>query len=177
MGTALSVDSIELLFQTFARRWSHRWERTFADGKARSLWRYDLRRLGVSDATLRIGLGRSVDREWPPSPAEFAALCAPDDGLPDVDTAYRRAAVFHWSHPVIYETAKRFGVFELRTLPEHKSRSGFEREYKRVCAEWRSGTRFEIPKRPALEQKPKPCNPAIAKAHLEKIKAMLRGAA
>lgn len=177
MGTALSVDSIELLFQTFARRWSHRWERTFADGKARSLWRYDLLRLGVSDATLRVGLGRSVDREWPPSPAEFAALCEPDDGLPDADTAYRRAVVAHWSHPVVYEAARRVGAFELRNWPESKSRPAYERAYKQVCTEWRTGTRFETPKRPAVEHKPQPCDPAIARAHLDKIKAMLRGAA
>ncbi len=170
---SLSNQAIEVLFQTFARRWGAKWDRTFNDKKARSLWLHDLKLLAVTDESMRTGLIGSTDLEWPPSPAEFAKLCQASDGLPDVDTAYRRAVVAHWSHPVVYEAASRVGVFELRNWPESKSRPAYERAYKQVCTEWRTGTRFETPKRPALEHQPKPCDPAIAKAQLEKIKAML----
>lgn len=161
-----------MVFRTFSRRWGHRFP-LLADEAARSLWKRDLNQLGVTDAMLQTGLKASTDLDWPPSPAEFAKLCQASDGLPDVDTAYRRAVVAHWSHPVVYEAASRVGVFELRNWPESKSRPAYERAYKQVCTEWRAGTRFETPKRPAIEQKPKQCDPAIAKAHLDKIKAML----
>ncbi len=173
----LTNPSIEVLFQTFARRWGAKWDKTFSDKKARSLWLHDLRLLGVTDSSLRVGLADTAVLDWPPSPAEFAKLCLDSDGLPDIDTAYRRAVVAHWSHPVVYEAARRVGVFELRNWPESKSRPAYERAYKQVVSEWRSGTRFETPKRPAVEHKPQPCDPAIARAHLDKIKAMLRGAA
>lgn len=172
----LSADSIEVLFKTFARRWSHRWEKTFTDPKARAVWKRDLIVLGVTDRLMGAGLHKSAALEWPPSPAEFAALCHPtaaELGLPDLDTAYRRACMSSWTHPAIYEAAKRIGTFEIRSMPESKSRPLFERAYKAVCAEVLAGATFEVPKRKALEHRPAPAKRETALAELEKIKNML----
>lgn len=173
---ALSADPIEVLFKTFARRWSHRWEKTFTDPKARALWKRDLQALGVTDWLMGVGLHKSASLEWPPSPAEFAALCHPtaeDLGLPDIDTAYRRACVSSWTHPAIYEAAKRVGTFEIRSMPESKSRPLFERAYKAVCAEVLAGAVFEVPKRTALQHKPAPARREVAMEHLAKMKSIV----
>ena len=173
-STAVLTDSaIEVLFKTFARRWAHRWEKTFADGAARDVWRTDLLALGVNDTLLKVGLFQSARLAWPPSPAEFAALCWPDD-LPDVDTAYRRACVSHWSPAVVYEAARRVGTFELGNWPESRSRPLFERVYAAVCAEWLAGQRFKVPKRAALPvHKPKKASAETARAEIEKIRRLL----
>ena len=173
---ALSADSIETLFKTFARRWSHRWEKTFTDPKARALWKHDLQALGVTDKIIGSGLHKSAALEWPPSPAEFAALCHPtaaELGLPDLDTAYRHACVSNWSHPVVYEAAKRVGTFEIRSMPESKSRPMFERAYKSVCAEVLAGATFEVPKRTAIQHKPSPVRKEVALAHIAKLKELV----
>lgn len=175
----LSADSIETLFKTFARRWSHRWDKTFTDPKARALWRRDLHALGVTDGLIGIGLHKSASLEWPPSPAEFAALCHPtaeELGLPDIDAAYRRACVSNWTHPAIYEAAKRIGTFEIRSMPESKSRPLFERAYKAVCAEVLAGAVFEVPKRPAIQHKPKPARREVAMEYLAKMKNIVGSA-
>lgn len=173
---SLTTDSVETLFKAFARRWSHKWEKTFSDPKAPAVWRHDLRTLGVTDALLSVGLHKSAALEWPPSPAEFAALCHPtaaELGLPDLDTAYRRACVSNWTHPAIYEAAKRIGTFEIRCMPESKSRPLFERTYRAVCAEILAGATFEVPKRTAIEHKPVPARKEVALEHLAKMKAMV----
>lgn len=172
----LSADSIETLFKTFARRWSHRWEKTFTDSKARALWMHDLRALAVTDQLLTKGLHKSATLSWPPSPAEFAALCHPTEaelGLPDIDTAYRNASVSRWSHPVVYEAARRVGTFEIRNWSESKGRPLFERAFKTVCAEWMAGARFEAPRRQALEHKPVPAGRETALEHLRRMRELV----
>lgn len=175
----LSADSIEVLFQTFARRWSHKWEKTFTDKKARALWKHDLQMLDVTDSLMTIGLHKSAGLGWPPVPAEFAALCHPtaaELGLPDLDTAYRHACVSNWSHPAVYEAAKRIGTFEIRSMPESKSRPLFERVYRAVCAEVLAGATFVVPKRTAIEHRPQPTRREVALEHLAKMKAMVGAA-
>lgn len=173
---ALSLGSIETLFKTFGRRWSHKWEKTFTSREARDLWLHDLQALGVTDELLTRGLHKSAALEWPPSPAEFAALCHPtpaDLGLPDTDTAYRHACVSHWSHPAVYEAAKRIGTFEIRSWPESKSRPLFERAYRNVCSEVMAGATFETPKRAQLAHNPVPARREVAQAAIEKLKSIV----
>lgn len=90
---------------------------------------------------------------WPPEMADVIVMLTPkpeDFGLPAVGDAYRDAAHRRWGrHPVVYETARRVGVFELRTEP--RTRQAFEAEYAEVCAEWMAGARFEGPTPPARQ--------------------------
>ncbi|MGE4072737.1 MAG: hypothetical protein AB7E72_16330 [Lysobacterales bacterium] len=96
--------------------------------------------------------------------------------MPDIDTAYRSACVSNWTHPAIYEAAKRIGTFEIRSMPESKSRPLFERAYKAVCAEVLAGAVFEVPKRPAIQHKPKPARREVAMEYLAKMKNIVGSA-
>lgn len=118
---------------------------------------------------------------WPPEMVDVVAMCQPsaeECGLPSADRAYRDASHHRWGrHPVIYETARRVGVYEVRT--DARSRPDFEREYEKVCAEWMAGRRFEVPQVERLERKP--ADPDRAKtafeAHIAARKNILGGAA
>lgn len=114
--------------------------------------------IGLQTALRRIGelKPNAAGEIWPPEMIDFLAMCRPSPeelGLPDLDTAYRHACVSNWSHPVVYEAAKRIGTFEIRSMPESKSRPLFERTYRAVCAEILAGATFEVPKRAAIEHK------------------------
>ena len=92
---------MELVFRTFARRYSHRWRPTFEDEKARQLWLHDLRRAKLSDLDVRRGLDKCAEEEWPPSSGEFVKFCRPelaDYGVPAFEDAYLEARS-RWSGP------------------------------------------------------------------------------
>lgn len=144
-AASLNPGSIEKLFRVFSRRWSHKWEKTFADKAARHVWEADLNGLGVDDAMLDFGLHACAKLEWPPSPSEFAALCKPDDGLPTAQEAYQTATHGGYPHDVVFEAAQRVGQYELRHWSDTQARREFMPTYERVCAEWRAGARFPRP--------------------------------
>lgn len=73
----MSVRTVELIFRTFARRYTNRWVVNFDDVAARELWRNDLSRVGVTDQQVVEGLKLSVKLKWPPSPGEFIPFCLP----------------------------------------------------------------------------------------------------
>jgi len=171
----LSIESIVTLFAVFSRRWAHKWEKTFVDDKARSLWRMDLENLGVGDAGLMLGLKASGGLAWPPSPAEFAALCEPDLGLPQV--AFVEACHGRYPHEVIYETARRIGLWELRHWSDAQGRREFMPVYAAVCTEYRSGTRWALPEAQRVEYKPAQYEPdkALGAEAVAAMKALLAG--
>jgi len=134
----LADESIVTLFKTFARRWTHKWDKTNSDPKARAVWLHDLRQLGVTDETIRVGLSRSAALEWPPSPAEFAAMCRPsaeDLGIPSVhaawvealDIACKRKPKEECSHPVVWHAYCEAG--DIGHMPEEKGRKAFDYAY------------------------------------------------
>ena len=89
---------------------------------------------------------------FPPNLAEFAGYCQQAAGLPDVAVAYRHAAALNWSHPVIYETYRRVGAYEVRTYPENRIYPAWRGVYAKVCAEWMQGSTFESPSFKRLEK-------------------------
>jgi hypothetical protein len=149
----LTVESVVTLFAVFSRRWTHKWEKTFVDEKARSLWRTDLENLGISDALLRQGLYASCTLSWPPSPAEFAAMCQPDLGLPEAQEAFREACHGRFPHEVVYEAVRRLGAWELRHWSDAQGRREFMPVYAAVCAEYRQGARWALPEARQLPHK------------------------
>lgn len=82
---------------------------------------------------------------WPPTKPEFIAMCKVQMGLPDVAKAYRDANHTRWTHEVVYETARRVGVYEVRSLPEKQIYPAWERTYATVTTEWMAGARFQKP--------------------------------
>lgn len=130
-------------------------------------WRSALRH--VSNETLADAIGRVAlsNFEFPPNLPKFLAICARSAGLPDSQSAYADAAMSRWSHPIVYEAARRVGVFEIRTRPERDMRPAWTEAFGLVCAEWMSGKRFESPTSVAIEKlAPKPCSAAGANKFL-----------
>lgn len=144
-AACLADQSIVTLFKTFGRRWSHKWEKTNADPKARAVWLHDLRQLGVNDNNIRAGLSKSAALEWPPSPAEFAALCLAVPGLPSADDAWAEALPIarRWkrphecSHPAVYHALSQ--VVNYNMIDEETLHKRFVRNYERVCADLAAG--------------------------------------
>jgi hypothetical protein len=81
--------------------------------------------------------------------------------------------VSNWSHPAVYEAAKRIGTFEVRTWPESKSRPLFERAYRAVCDEVLAGAVFEVPKRAAIAHAPRPASRESVAAHIANLKRIV----
>ena len=130
---------------------------------------------------LKAALDACDDKPWPPTLPEFRALCTPmaeDLGLPTPDAAYREAALadkdHRWSHPVVYAAAQATGLFELRTLPESKSRPLFERAYEIVTRRVLAGEQFDVPIPQALAKLPVPARPETASAALAAMRETLR---
>ncbi|MHB1752184.1 MAG: replication protein P [Acidiferrobacter sp.] len=169
------------LWRRMTRIYGHRWTSAFG-ATDDSTWLRGLR--GLTPAQVGHGLSRcATHREggWPPTLPEFRALCTPtaeDLGLPTLDAAYREAALadkdHRWSHPAVYAAAQAAGLFELRTLPESKSRPLFERAYEIVTRRVLAGEQFDAPVPRALEKLPVPTRPDVAEAALTAMRALLR---
>lgn len=180
---SVSIEAINTLFMTFARRWSHKWEKTNADPKARSVWRHDLTQLKVTDESLRVGLKKSAALEWPPSPAEFAALCrmtAEDLGLPALEAAFHEAMratpamrdgkPFKWTHQAVYHAAKETGLSVLATSKD--ADKVFARNYEIACRMLMDGEPLrEIPQ--ALPEKVSVITKEVGLEALQKLRGML----
>ena len=101
----------------------------------------------VEPSAIRSALGKCAvaGGEWPPSLPQFISMCKTEMGIPDSRTAYNFACGMKWAHPVIYETARRVGVFELRNKPERDTWPRWSSTFEKVCTEYMSGARFTPP--------------------------------
>ena len=97
-----------------------------------------------------IALAARSGSKFPPHLPEFADLCQRAAGFPSADQAYRDAANARWTHAVIYETARRLGLYELRRSSERDMLPRWRAAYADVCAEAMAGASFEPPAVPAL---------------------------
>ena len=168
------------LWIRMTRIYGHRWTSSFGETDD-GTWAKGLR--GLSGEQIALGLSRCVvsGEAWPPTLPEFRALCTPtaeDLGLPPRDAAYREAAMADrdhlWSHPAVYAAAQAVGLFEMRTLPESKSRPLFERAYEIVTRRALAGEQFDAPLPKALEKISTPARPEVAAAALIAMRALLR---
>ena len=128
-----------------------------------------------------IALAARSGSKFPPHLPEFADLCQRAAGFPSADQAYRDAANARWTHAVIYETARRLGLYELRRSSERDMLPRWRAAYADVCAEAMAGKTFEAPKVERIERierkAPEPATPERAKAALDAMMATLGGAA
>ena len=97
-----------------------------------------------------IALAARSGSKFPPHLPEFATLCQQVAGYPPADQAYRDAANHRWQHAVVYETARRLGLYEIRRASERDILPAWRAEYSKVCAEAMAGASFEPPAVPAL---------------------------
>lgn len=86
--------AVELIFRTFARRFTHKWAVNFADKTARNLWRRDLAAEKISDTEIKsaLALPELVRMTWPPSTGEFIAFCRPPDARHKINAAAYRVS-------------------------------------------------------------------------------------
>ena len=169
------------LWRRMTRIYGHRWTSAFG-AKDDSTWLRGLR--DMTPAQVGHGLSRCATHRadsWPPTLPEFRALCTPtaeDLGLPTPDAAYREAALadrdHQWSHPAVFAAAQAAGLFELRTLPEAKSRPLFEWAYEIVTRRVLAGEQFAAPIPQALEKLPTPTRPDVAETALTAMRSLLR---
>lgn len=161
------------LWIRLTKQFGARWASQYGDCDD-GTWASALR--GVDSQTLGQALGRVAlsGSEFPPSLPEFLAICGRASGLPDAGTAYANACHNRWSHAVVYEAAKRVGIYELRTRAERDMMPKFREHYGAVCAAWMAGERFSVPGALRVtRQKPAACRPEVAAAHMAKLRQAL----
>lgn len=119
---------------------------------------------------IKIALDRCVDDyQWPPSPAEFRALCIPliDHEKMFIDAA-NALSTGKWPSLLSYWAAQSFGVYDLRTLSYDKAKTRWVKIVDVMAAE---STLPNIPERmQALPAPGKTTSPEVAKNGLEAMK-------
>jgi hypothetical protein len=111
----------------------------------------------------------------PKCPMDFVVLCkkAVGEAYPDYELAYKQAANGQYSHEVIYETAIRVGVYELRSHSEATTKPIFKKIYQVVCDEYQAGARFTLPVARRLTDDSKPASQENAAKYLAEIKRQM----
>lgn len=110
---------------------------------------------------------------WPPSQAEFLAMCLAEMGLPSAQAAYADACHHCWTHPIVYETARRIGVYEVRHRTEKQIFPTWQAQFARVCVEFLGGNTFAPPAAPAVEKREPPREPVDVAAERAKLRAFV----
>lgn len=158
------------LWLRLGKQFGSRWTSQYGDCDD-GTWAAALR--GVDTSILGNALGRVAlsGTEFPPSLPEFLAICGRACGLPDAGSAYASACHNRWSHAVVFEAAKRVGIYELRTRAERDMLPKWREHYGAICAAWMAGERFAVPESLRItRQKSVPSSRDSAAAHLAAIR-------
>lgn len=115
----------------------------------------------------------SLDLDFPPNnPKEFLDLGRVDEFM-DVYQAYIEATHYRYPNAVIYETASRVGMYELRSKSEKTMYPIWQKFYEKVCQEVRNGKVFTLPKSQRIEHKHEPISYSEAQQYLAKMRGMV----
>lgn len=100
----------------FSAIFGARFTSTVASTDKRDAW-IEVWRIGISGLTaeqIKLGLEKCTKtQEWPPSPAEFRALCLP---VIDYEGMFARAANGDYQDRITYWAAQSFGAYDLRRM-------------------------------------------------------------
>lgn len=113
------------------------------------LWTKVLTQMNITTDEFLQAHTNSLTLQWQPTtPAEFINLARRDtiNNYPDMRQAYMNATNQKYPHEFAYETAKRIGIWELKTQPETISWKAWQEIYPKVCEEHSNGARFSLPK-------------------------------
>ena len=120
-----------------------------------------------------------------PDLRELVAICLRICGLPDPVLAYHAAAQSRWSkHPVIYETARRIGMYRIRHGTEAQTLPEWREKFGEVCIEFLRGSapwiererQIRLARKTALEDQRKNSNRSTAESaakHIANIRSLL----
>lgn len=161
-GGQLTAEAVDQLFRVWRRVYGYRWRDQAEDQHSRPTWLRALRALGMTDELLRVGLRRSLELAWPPSPGELAELARQADCPPDHDAmaeagrwarSDQDAASWDWSSPLVCAAALSVGSWALRHLPEVDLRRAWAQAYGAAKAAAARGEPVTVPPR-ALPREP-----------------------
>ncbi len=113
-----------------------------------NLWADALTDLKITASEFSTARRKSMTLKWmPTAPADFLALGRTDtaSNYPDMRSEYLAAAQGSYKHEVTLETAKRVGMWELKTQPESVSYKSWQQHYPQVCKEHSEGAQFTTP--------------------------------
>lgn len=145
-----------------------RWARQYGDAPTPGIWTNLLESLPPQIIARGLEVLTTRSTPFPPSVGEFMGCCREGCNFPSAREAFRDAAQQRWTHPVVYETYKRVGPYEVRNLAEKIIFPDFQTTYEKVCSEAMMGRTFDLPQRPALtKQPPKPSTPEHASRVLQ----------
>lgn len=136
------------------------------------VWTIALNDLKITPSEFALAQRRSLTLEWmPTAPADFLALARIKGEYPDCRQAYADAANQKYDHAVVYETARRIGMYELRSKTESAMYPHWSKVYESVCNEHRGGTSFEVVQSHRIEVK---AAPTLSKEQTEHYMASIR---
>ena len=170
---------VATLFSAFARLFGHKWERTFADDKARAVWLATMRHARIDAAKVRIGLAAASQLAWPPSAGEFAGMCTPpatsDREAFREAMARARGVELAWSHPAIGAAYLDVGSWHLRTATERDGFSAFAASYRQMRERYGRGEDLSPPTVRAIpaDVRGPPASATTASAAIAACKAAL----
>jgi hypothetical protein len=134
----------------------------------RQTWRIGLD--GIKAEQIKAALVVCTQRhEWPPSPAEFRALCVPPINHEKmfIDAA-NALSTGNWPNPITYWAAQSFGAYDLRTMSYKYAKDRWVKAVNTLAAEH---TLPSIPEpKPALPAPGKTMSPEVAKKSIEEVR-------
>lgn len=120
-----------MLLQRFKLLWGHKWTDSISDISLEIVieeWTEGLK--SYDDATIKEALVYSRDYlRWPPTIADFRAICDRIIGIPDIDEAFQYAVRQEFVHPAIEMAYNTIGSWDFRHLDEKTLRARFSRCY------------------------------------------------
>lgn len=148
--------------------------KNFYNGTEAMMWANYLTAKQITKREFNQAKAQSFDLDFPPNnPKEFLDLGRVDDFM-DVYQAYIEATHQRYANAVIYETASRVGMYELRTKSESTMYPIWQKTYEKVCQEVRQGKTFTLPKSQRLQApKHEPVSPIVAQQFLAQMRAGL----
>ena len=133
-----TVNSVARLFSEWTQVFTTKIKEEQYGMRTVELWAIALQQLEITEDEFKFALVLSIKEKWPPStPADFLELVRSKKGsdYPDSYVAYKAAANDNYLHVVCYETAKRFGFYEIASQSEYIGFKIWQQIYKRVCYE------------------------------------------
>lgn len=151
-------------------------ERQTLDFRTAELWALAFRNAGLTLAEFKTAANQSMNLNWPPTAAkDFIDLVRVGSEYPDCHQAYVDAANQKYDHAVVYETARRIGMYELRSKTESAMYPHWSKVYESVCNEHRGGANFEVVQSHRVEVKAAPTlNKEQTEQYMASIRALLK---
>jgi len=158
------IDTINQVFALFSINYHNQYYAAFTDEslqiQAKRLW---LETLSSYQPQIILHAAKHVieTSDYLPTLHRFLDTCNElSFALPNARAAFEEACLateprenYNWTHPICYYAGKASGWFFLRSQPENKTFSIFEKHYQKLAEKIRAGESLQPPQPVAIEQK------------------------